>query len=501
METISLFLPDEDATRQLGEDLALAAGKGLCIALEGGLGAGKSTLARSFIRTLADDEAMEVPSPTFTLVQTYDLRIPVAHFDLYRLGDESELDELGLDEALEDGVALIEWPGHAGSALPKNCVKIVFSEEDTGRRVGISAAGANLARLKRVLKIRAFLDEHGHKGVKRRFLTGDTSFRAYERITAPSGEKFVLMDSPARPNGPPIRDGKPYSQLVHLAEDVRPFIAVGRYLSKMGLSAPEIYESDQKEGILLIEDLGSDGVLDAEGKPIAGRYREAVLCLADFHRTAPPESLPIDETSAHIVPHFDRAALSYEVELLLDWHIPWKRDGAAVGDEERQEYLAIWSDLFSALDDAEKALVLRDYHSPNLLWLGDREGLHKVGIIDFQDAIVGPSAYDVVSLVQDARVTVERALMNSLLEDYLNAREAQGPFDRAAFMTIWSIMSAQRACRLNGLWVRLLQRDNMPAYMKHMPRTLRHLQVACEHEALTPLKAWLIKAGILSAES
>ncbi|MCO6187981.1 tRNA (adenosine(37)-N6)-threonylcarbamoyltransferase complex ATPase subunit type 1 TsaE [Rhizobium sp. L1K21] len=501
METLSLFLADENATRRLGEDLALAAAKGLCIALSGGLGAGKSTLARAFIHALANDETLEVPSPTFTLVQSYDLRIPVSHFDLYRLGDESELDELGLDEALEDGIALIEWPDRAGDALPANRIDIIYTEEGGGRRLEVKASGPTLARLKRVLTIRTFLEKTGHAGASRRFLTGDTSFRAYERITDQNGEKFVLMDSPARSNGPPIRDGKPYSQLVHLAEDVRPFIAVGRYLKSLGLSAPEIFEADQENGILLIEDLGCDGVLDDEGKPIAERYQKAVLCLADFHRVPAPASLPIDERSEHIVPHFDRAALSYEVELLLDWHLPWKRDGGAVGDGERKAYLDIWQNLFDQLGHTEQALILRDYHSPNLLWLKEREGLGKVGIIDFQDAIIGPSAYDVVSLVQDARVTVERPLMDALLEDYLSAREAQGPFDRVAFMKTWAIMSAQRACRLNGLWVRLMQRDHLPAYMRHMPRTLWHLQVACEHEALAPLKAWLIKAGILSAES
>ncbi len=501
MDAISLYLADEAATMQLGEDLALALGKGACLTLNGGLGAGKSTLARALIRAMANNDALDVPSPTFTIVQSYDLRIPIAHFDLYRLGDESEMDELGLDEALEDGIALIEWPEKAELTLPKDRLEISFAEEDSGRRIHISGSDRMLQRVNRVLAIRRFLDEHGYPGARRRFLTGDTSFRAYERVSVTSGEKFVLMDSPARPNGPPIRDGKPYSQLVHLAEDVRPFIAIGRYLEKIGLSAPEIYVTDIDQGILLTEDLGGVGLLDEAGKPVAERYRQAALCLAEFHQTPYPETLPIDESSIHHVPEFDKAALSYEIELLLDWHIPWKRDGEKASSTERDEYLTIWNDLFAQIEDVEKALILRDYHSPNLFWLEKRSGNQKVGIIDFQDAIIGPSSYDVVSLAQDARVTVERPLMDQLLEDYMAAREAQGAFDRPAFMKHWSIMSAQRACRLNGLWVRLLQRDNLPTYMQHMPRTLWHLEVACEHEALAPLKAWLIKAGILPAES
>ncbi len=500
MDQISVFLPDEAATIRFGEDLALCLGKGMCVALHGGLGAGKSTLARALLRALANDDDLEAPSPTFTLVQTYETRIPVAHFDLYRLGDESELDELGLDEALDDGVALIEWPENAGDRLPSSVIRFHFSEEGAGRRVNIEGEKGRLERLSRVMRIRRFLDENGYLEARRRFLTGDTSFRAYERITTPEGANYVLMDSPARSNGPPIRDGKPYSQLVHLAEDVRPFIAVGKYLKAQDLSAPEIYVADQQDGILLIEDLGSEGVIDEARHPIPERYRQSVLCLAAFHQTALPTKLPIDDKAEHVVPKFDRAALSYEVELLLDWYLPWKR-GLGASEQERDDYLAIWNDLIDQLDQVEKHLVLRDYHSPNLLWLPNREGHRKVGIIDFQDAIIGPSSYDVVSLVQDARVTVERPLMDALLEDYIAARQAGGEFDRKAFMKSWSIMSAQRACRLNGLWVRLAQRDNLPAYMAHMPRTLWHLSVACEHEALFPLHEWLLKAGILPVES
>ena len=498
MTAITLKLPTEADTLQLGEDLALALGPGLCIALDGDLGAGKSTLARALLRALAKDPDLEAPSPTFTLVQTYDLRIPIAHFDLYRISDASELDELGFDEALQAGVCLVEWPERAGSSLPADRVTISFAQDGDGRLLTISGPEPRLQRIRRVLAIRAFLDYRGYTKAERSFLTGDTSLRAYERIKTEDGNNYVLMDSPARPNGPVIRDGKPYSQLVHLAEDVRPFIAVGRYLNGLGLSAPAIYETDQDQGILLIEDLGNDGVLDVNRQPIPERYSESVLSLAEFHKLPVPAEMAIDETSVHTVPAFDKAALLYEVELLLDWHIPWKRNGAKASTEERESYLAIWSALIDTVQDAEKHLVLRDYHSPNLLWLPERDGFKKIGIIDFQDAIIGPLSYDVVSLVQDARVTVERPLMDALLETYMGAREAAGPFDRKAFMKSWSIMSAQRACRLNGLWVRLKDRDGMASYMQHMPRTLWHLEVALEHEALAPLRDWCIKAGILT---
>ena len=497
MPTFSYFLENDDATRALGEDLALTVKPGDCLALRGDLGAGKSALSRALIRAVAGDDALEVPSPTFTLVQSYELRYPIFHFDLYRLADESELAELGLDEALSRGVVLIEWPDKAGTSLPNDAISVDINHEGEGRRVTITCSAGRFAdRLTRVNAIRAFMDQNGYKGGRRRFLIGDSSFRAYERVKTPDGKPFILMDSAARPNGPPIRDGKPYSQLVHLAENVRPFIAIGKYLKGMGLSAPDIYEMDIEEGILMIEDLGSGGVLDAEGKPIAECYEEAVRGLADMHRQQPPISLPVGNGEHHHLPSFDRETLKFEAEVLLDWHIPWLRGGEKASQAEARDYLEIWDHLIDELVGLETNLVLRDYHSPNIMWMPERKGFDRVGIIDFQDAIIGPTSYDVVSLAQDARVTVPRPLMERLMEIYQTAREAQGDFDRTAFAKSFAIMSAERACRLNGLWVRLWQRDGMESYMRHMPRTLWHLSMAFEHPVNAPLKDWCRRMGV-----
>lgn len=497
MPTFSYFLENEDATRRLGEDLALTVKPGDCLALRGDLGAGKSALSRALIRALAGDDDLEVPSPTFTLVQSYELRHPVCHFDLYRLADDSELAELGLDEALERGVVLIEWPDKAGSALPADAISVEIIHEGEGRRVTITCAPGRFAdRLARVDAIRAFMDGNGYRGGRRRFLIGDSSFRAYERVRTADGNDLILMDSAARPNGPPIRDGKPYSQLVHLAENVRPFIAIGKYLKGMGLSAPAIHETDIEQGILMIEDLGSGGVLDDAGRPIAERYEEAVRGLADMHRQQPPLRLPVGNGEFHRIPSFDRETLKFEAEVLLDWHIPWLRGGEKASAAEARDYLEIWDHLIDELAGLETNLVLRDYHSPNIMWMPERQGFDRVGIIDFQDAIIGPSSYDVVSLAQDARVTVPRPLMERLVEIYQTAREAQGPFDRTAFAKSFAIMSAERACRLNGLWVRLWQRDGMEGYMRHMPRTLWHLSMAFEHPVNAPLRDWCRRMGV-----
>ncbi|MBB4954734.1 tRNA threonylcarbamoyl adenosine modification protein YjeE [Agrobacterium vitis] len=496
--SLSLILRDDAATQQLGEDLALAVKPGDCLALIGDLGAGKSTLARALLRALADDSELEVPSPTFTLVQSYDLRIPAAHFDLYRLGDSSELDELGFDEALESGICLVEWPERAEDRLPKDAISIAYTfTPDGGRHLTITGPETKLSRIQRSLSIRDFLDRHGLAGATRQYLTGDASTRAYETISAPDKLPLILMDAPRRPNGPPIRDGKPYSQIVHLAEDVYPFVAIADALRAQGLAAPAIFERALDQGILLIENLGRDGVLDGTGAPIAERYHAAVACLAHIHALDFPRDIKVTETHTHRIPDFDRVAMKMEAELLIDWHIPWalKREATA---QERSDYLAIWDGLIDELASAEKSLVMRDFHSPNIIWRADKSGFDRVGLIDFQDAMIGPSAYDLASIAQDARVTIARPLMDSLIVSYLSARHASGGFDEATFRRDFAIMAAQRNCKLAGLWFRLLKRDGKPGYMQHMPRTLTYLSIAFEHEALAPLKDWCAKLGLLT---
>ncbi len=165
--------------------------------------------------------------------------------------------------------------------------------------------------------------------------------------------------------------------------------------------------------------------------------------------------------------------MTMEARLLIDWHLPWKR-GALASDKERAEYLAIWDGLIDELDDSEKNLLLRDFHSPNIIWRAKEKGIQRIGLIDFQDAMIGPTAYDLASIVQDARVTIERDLHDQMIADLsITPNAPRAVSTKTKFLRSWAIMSAQRNCKLAGLWVRLLQRDGKPGYMKHMPRTLR----------------------------
>jgi hypothetical protein len=497
---IVIDLPDEASTRQFGEDLALALRTGDCLALSGDLGAGKSTLARALLRAVADDDDLEVPSPTFTLVQSYDLRVPVSHFDLYRLGDPSEIDELGLDEAVASGICLLEWPEMAEELLPADRLTLRLEHQQDGRRARITGPGSVLKRIRRSLAIRHKLDDWGYVGVRRRYLTGDASIRAYETVKTQEENELILMDWPRQPEGPTVLDGKPYPKVAHLAEDAYPFVAISRYLREINLAAPDVLQVDYEEGILLLENLGSEGVLDEEGHPIGERYREAVVCLGYLHSHPMRQDLPLDDGHVHHIPDFDPTAMKMEARLLLDWHLPWKR-GSEPTEEERQAYLAIWDGLIGELTDVEKNLLLRDFHSPNIIWRPQESGVRRVGLIDFQDAMIGPTAYDLASLVQDARVDIPPRLAEQMMVDYVTLRRALGPFDEVRFLKAFAIMSAQRNCKLAGLWVRLMQRDGKPGYMKHMPRTLSYLAQALRHEALAPLRAWCLEAGIELPES
>ncbi len=491
---IALPLADETATKRLGEDLALAMKPGDCLALSGDLGAGKSTLARALLRALADDDDLEVPSPTFTLVQSYQLRIPAAHFDLYRLSDASELDELGFDEALGDGIALVEWPERAD--MPKSAISLRFAHEGDGRRVVISGPEPALARIARSLSIRDFLRRHGLGDAKRRHLSGDASARAYETIHADGRAPMILMDAARHRPGPILEDGKYYQQLAHIAEDCIPFVSIDSDLRAKGFSAPEIYESDLDAGVLLIEDLGRDGILDEDGQPITDRYVEGARMLAALHARKATPSIEIPGGIVHTVPAFDRRAMKIETRLLLDWYLPWKR-GEQASASERAEYGAIWDGLIDLLSTSETNLLLRDVHSPNIIWREKETGVKRIGLIDFQDAMIGPTAYDVASLTQDARVTIAPELTAQMLDAYITERQATGVFDKDTFLRDWHLMSAQRNCKLVGIWVRLMQRDGKPGYMKHMPRTFAYLETALSHTALAPLKDWCLRSGLL----
>lgn len=492
---IERFLPDEQATLRLGEDLALALRRGDVLALHGDLGTGKTTLARSLIRALAGDPELEVPSPTFTLVQVYEGRLPIQHFDLYRLSSADELDELGFDDALEQGAALVEWPEQAGGRLPRDVIRLELTESGAGRLARIFLPEAAASRIARSLAIRDFLTRSGWGEASRVYFTGDASARAYEIVSLEGQTPRLLMNSPELVLGPPVRDGKAYAEIARTSRTVAAFVALDRALHEGGVSVPEICAQDLENGFLLIEHLGSGNFL-TDGKPVAERYVAAAELLAVIHGKSWPDRIEAAPGIVHTVPPFDRDAMLIEVELLLDWYVP-AVTGHPAEQALRDDFRCLWDALIDRLQRAEMNLVMRDFHSPNIIWRPERSGFDRLGVIDFQDALVGPAAYDMASLAMDARVTVPEEIETVTVNAYVAARKSAGNFDAGAFAEAYAIMAAQRNSKILGIFVRLDRRDGKPDYLKHLPRIRDYLRRALAHPALADLRDFYIRHGLI----
>ena len=486
----TLLLADEAATARLAEDIAPVLRPGDLIALSGGLGAGKSSFARALIRALAADPALEVPSPTFPIRIDHPLpRLKVVHADLYRLSGGGELDEIGLDEALAEAALVVEWPESLPESFAANRLDIRLDFSGEGRRADLSATGTWPARLDRTFAIRQLLERFGWPVARRIPLIGDASTRMYERITR-GQETAILMNAPARPEGPSVYEGRSYDAIAHRALDVLPFIAIGEALRHAGVRTPEILAAEPPVGLLLLEDLGSEGIVDASGAPIMPRYESATDLLASMHTKPWPETLPLPGGGAFRVPPYDRDALLIEISLFPDW-FGGHGGEPAFPKTGRADFLAAWSQVLEQVETGPRTLVLRDFHSPNILWQAGATGTDRVGVLDFQDALIGHPAYDVASLAQDARVPLTAEQEQHLKFRYIAARRAHDPaFDATSFDTAYAILAAQRATKVLGAFTRLALVDNKPGYGRHRTRLKDLLRRTLRHPVLSGLRLW-----------
>lgn len=320
---------------------------------------------------------------------------------------------------------------------------------------------------------RDFLTRAGWAAAARRRIAGDASFRHYDRLDGDAGSA-ILMDAP-----PP-------------KEDVRPFVAIARHLSALGFAAPQILAADVENGFLLLEDLGDDRfsrVIPRAPDCERALYEAAVDVLVALHRTPAPAELPLgpDESYAQVyaLPRYDEALYFREAHLFTDWYLPALR-GVATPLADREVYDALWREALALLDCPREVLVLRDYHADNLMWLPGRDGVARVGLLDFQDGVAGHPAYDLVSLLEDARRDVPPALADAMIDRYLAATG----LDAAAFRRDYAILGAQRNAKIIGIFTRLYARDGKPAYLDLIPRVWGLLERDLAHPALAPLKAW-----------
>jgi aminoglycoside/choline kinase family phosphotransferase len=292
----------------------------------------------------------------------------------------------------------------------------------------------------------AFLDRAGWAGAAILPLAGDASFRRYFRI-AQDGKSAVLMDAPPE------------------HEDSRPFLAVARHLDMIGFRAPRILAEDLDAGLILLEDFGDarmKEVIEADPAAESRLYCQAIDLLADLH-AAPCGALP----------PYDMAVYQREAGLFPEWYVP------ALGfDADSAGYHAAWDEALAPIAREQSITVLRDYHAENIMLLGDGS----LGLLDFQDALAGHPAYDLVSLLQDARRDVPEAIEADMIARYA----AKRPFDAAAY----ALLGAQRNAKILGIFTRLWKRDGKPRYLSFQPRVWSYLERDLAHPALAPVKAW-----------
>ncbi|MCW0180489.1 MAG: phosphotransferase [Zavarzinia sp.] len=322
--------------------------------------------------------------------------------------------------------------------------------------------------------IDAFLSSTGWGDARRRDLAGDASFRRYERVEKPDGRTAVLMDAP-----PP-------------QENVRPFIGIARHLARLGLSAPNILAAEIGQGFLLLDDLGDDSynaVLSRQPELETVLYEAAVDVLVELRRAPAPGPQRFVDGSQYRTKPYDQKTFSFGPSLVLDWHAKALR--LDLDEDARAAFASIWADLWQRLPRERDTLMLRDYHADNLLWLPGRKGAARVGLLDFQDATLGPPAYDLVSLLEDARRDVDPALAAALKARYAAGAARVDPrFDATAFEAAYAITAAQRNSRIAGVFVRLWKRDGKKRYLDYLPRVWRHIERDLRHPLLANLRAW-----------
>jgi len=297
----------------------------------------------------------------------------------------------------------------------------------------------------------AFLAQCGWGGCEIVPLAGDASFRRYFRVLD-GGRHAVLMDAP-----PPH-------------EDPRPFIAVARHLQGIGFAAPEVIAEDLIHGLVLIEDFGDGRMAEAiiadpsRETPI---YEAAIDLLLDLAKFRPAEGLR----------PYDMAEYLREARLFTEWYAP-----SLSLDVDEDGYIAAWAETLAPIAGHQTVTVLRDYHAENIMLL---DGGRRLGLLDFQDALAGHPAYDLVSLLQDARRDVSPELEAAMISRYT----ASASFDDSAY----ALLGAQRNAKILGIFTRLWKRDGKPRYLHYQPRVWRYLERDLEHPSLSPVAEWFAR--------
>lgn len=347
--------------------------------------------------------------------------------------------------------------------------------------------------MSRTAQREAFLNKAGFGEAVITPFPGDASTRSYFRLQS-GDQNVILMDAPGgaeSPACPPLatpqeRAALGYNAQARLAgNNTAAFAALANALTARGFSAPRIHSADIPSGFLVLEDLGDD--LFARVIPDQHSELELYLAAAEtlgaIYRSS--FAAELEAFGSHWkVQAYDETALLAETELFLDWYVKERSKGIDEGDRER--WLTAWRDVLPALEAHAPGLVLRDFHAENLLWLPGRDAEARVGLLDFQDALFGHPAYDLVSLLEDARRDVSPDIIAPVSNRFF---DTAGLANRNAFDAATAILAAQRNAKILGIFVRLAKRDGKPRYLDLLPRVAAHFVRDISHPALEPIRA------------
>jgi aminoglycoside/choline kinase family phosphotransferase len=343
----------------------------------------------------------------------------------------------------------------------------------------------------------SFLVTHGFGNTERHALPGDASTRRYERLVCPDGRRFMLMDQPpndalacAPADTPDERYAKGYFALARLSGGrLEAFVAVAQYLRAQGLSAPEIIAADTANGLLISEDLGDSLFVSLieKGESEAPLYLAAIEVQAKLHEAAPPDIL----AGGWPLLVYDDLALKTGADVFTEWYPQYDRS-IALTAQALTEWEFLWTPRRQRAEAGASVFIHRDFHAENLIWLPEREGVARVGLIDFQDALRGHPAWDLLSLLQDARRDVSPALEDQCLDHYFALRPQ---VYRADFMRDYTALATLNAARILGVFSRLVTRDDKPKYEAFIPRMWGHLKRNLATAGMEDMRSWFVRNG------
>lgn len=462
MTEYKIILKNLNDTNAFAKSLAMNSTRGDFFALDGDLGAGKTAFSRFFIRAYLQKNDIDVPSPTFTLVQTYTPTVQnlydIWHMDCYRLEDPEEVLELGMEEMLDDAIFLVEWPEKIAPFLPQQRLNIHLKHglENDEREVTFSTQNPNWnTRLRKIL-INFFLNKQMIDPDKTQLtsIKADASSRAFTRIHTPQ-KNFMMMEASYEEN--------------------RLFLNISKILSAISIHGPKI---DQDLGqTLILEDFGND-LFASKIKDVGEEevYKKATEILISLYNQFDSE----EQSKHHDLKTYSSEIFIDQLNLLCDiFDIP---------QMGKKDFENIWKDLLNDIKGMPQTLILRDYHLENIMWLDQKP---HYGLIDFQDAGLGPVGYDLISLLYDCRRKVSQNIIKQMTQYYgqsiaLSEEQRIGSF---------SILNALRQIRIIAVFHRLSSQGKT-GYLQYLPQAFHYLNQALGDPRLVNLKNWFIEHDI-----